>query len=94
MNLLALDHVPISVPVFGILSNLLVEKSWGHSLATDTYVEQMVRGLETEFMTMQKSCADCITNLVQTDPEMLHSVREKGALGVRKRKRRPICQFT
>lgn len=81
LNLLALDHVPISVPVFGILSNLLVENSWGHSLATETYVEQMVRGLETEFMTMQKSCADCITNLVQTDPAMLHSVREKGALG-------------
>ena len=31
---------------------------------------------------MQKSCADCITNLVQTDPQMLDSVREKGALGV------------
>jgi len=81
LDLLALDHVPISVPVFGILANCLVEKSWGHSLATDTYVEQMVKGLETEFMTMQKSCADCITNLVQTDPQMLDSVREKGALG-------------
>jgi len=81
LNLLALDHVPISVPVFGILSNCLVEKSWGHSLATDTFVEQMVKGLETEFMTMQISCADCINNLVQTEPKMLDSVREKGALG-------------
>ena len=83
MNLLALDHIPISVPVFGILANCLVEKSWGHSVAMEAFVEHMVKGLETEFMTMQKSSADCITNLVQTEPDMLISVRQKGALGVR-----------
>ena len=65
------------------MANLLVEKSWGFSVATDAYVEQMVKGLEKEFMTMQRSCADCITNLVQTEPAMLNTVREKGALGVR-----------